>query len=351
MLQVILLILKIIGLVLLAALGLVILLLLAVLFVPIRYKAQVMKKENIGGNARVYWLLHILRVRFLYEDGRLKTRIKLLFFTISDSEKKENQSESNEEAENVEEKSQVDKAPDNVAERSQTDQTTDKEEPKEAEVTEKTEETREVHQTDAEDDSVELEDIEDLDDIEEVVEDIEDKEDKEDKEAIDGIETASGDKTTGEKTDERSEKVNSKKTIKHRKEKLNKSEGKQSIVKKLKNIYNMKNDEEVRHFLSVSKKRIGKIVRHILPRKLEGDVRFGLSDPASTGKVLGAVSVLYPVYAGHLIIEPSFEEPVFEGELRIKGRIRIFTVLVPALKLYFGKEFKSVKKKFKKAVR
>ena len=86
MLEIILLILKIIGIVLLSILGLVVLILLLILFVPVRYKAQGEKHEEIKAEGRVTWLLHLLRIRITYTDGKLKTKGKLLFFTIINSD-------------------------------------------------------------------------------------------------------------------------------------------------------------------------------------------------------------------------------------------------------------------------
>ncbi|MBO4761787.1 MAG: hypothetical protein J5499_00005, partial [Lachnospiraceae bacterium] len=86
MLEIIFLILKIIGFTLLGLLGLALLIVLAILFVPLRYKARGDKHEELKAEGRITWLLHILRIRVTYADGKLKTKGKLLFFSILDSD-------------------------------------------------------------------------------------------------------------------------------------------------------------------------------------------------------------------------------------------------------------------------
>ncbi len=65
------------------------------------------------------------------------------------------------------------------------------------------------------------------------------------------------------------------------------------------------------------------IMGHILPKKLSGVIHYGTGDPASTGKILGFSSILYPLYGGSLKIDPDFSQSVIDGELEMKGRIRL----------------------------
>ena len=86
MLHIILLILKIIGIVLLCVLGILILTVVCLLFVPIRYRLIVTRKE--GENQppveiwmKATWLLHFVNVLIRY-PAELKARVRVMFFTI-----------------------------------------------------------------------------------------------------------------------------------------------------------------------------------------------------------------------------------------------------------------------------
>ena len=60
--------------------------------------------------------------------------------------------------------------------------------------------------------------------------------------------------------------------------------------------------------------------------------------PAVLG--FGIVSILYGMSGVDLSLEPVFGENVKEGSIFLKGNIRIFTVLVIALRVYRNEQFK-----------
>ena len=68
-------------------------------------------------------------------------------------------------------------------------------------------------------------------------------------------------------------------------------------------------------------KNIKKMIRHILPRKLEGKIEFGLENPYVMGQVLTVLGIFYPVYQDKFTIIPDFENPGFAGDGSLKGRI------------------------------
>ena len=87
MLHVLLLILKITGIVIACILGLVIIVVAAVLFVPVRYKADADYHGKFKAHAKLSWL-GILRVLVSY-DEELAIKAKALFITIySNNQKK-----------------------------------------------------------------------------------------------------------------------------------------------------------------------------------------------------------------------------------------------------------------------
>ena len=90
-LTVLLLILKILGIVLLVLLGILLALLLIVLFVPVRYQGSGYREEGdpvpVHVQLKVTWLLHLVRVSFIYpEEAFLK--VKVLFFQILPAKEK-----------------------------------------------------------------------------------------------------------------------------------------------------------------------------------------------------------------------------------------------------------------------
>ena len=100
----------------------------------------------------------------------------------------------------------------------------------------------------------------------------------------------------------------------------------------------------------VIKKQIVRILKHVLPRSYKGYVRYGLSDPAQTGKVLGYISWLYIYLRGNISIRPEFEEQCFEASLKMKGRVRIIVVLDIARRIYFNRNIRRIYRAVRKRV-
>lgn len=64
-----------------------------------------------------------------------------------------------------------------------------------------------------------------------------------------------------------------------------------------------------------------KMIRHILPVKLKGEITFGVEDPYTMGQILTVLGMLYPVYQDKLTLHPNFENQTLEGNVELKGRI------------------------------
>jgi len=117
--------------------------------------------------------------------------------------------------------------------------------------------------------------------------------------------------------------------------------------KKDKLIEIMTSDENKPTFRKL-KRRVIKILNHIKPRKVKGEIYFGLDNPANTGYTLAIVSMIYPIYANRLKFYPDFEKSVFKGELYIKGRIRLSVLLWYSLTLLIDKNVRRILKTIKK---
>ena len=111
---------------------------------------------------------------------------------------------------------------------------------------------------------------------------------------------------------------------------------------------NFLEDEHTAALLDLVLADLGKILGSLLPRKMKGAIHFGLGDPFRTGEVLAALSALYPMYGGRLVIDPDFEEKRFSGYLDGRGRLFLFRIVWIAAALWFNKNTKFVLKRYKK---
>ena len=87
-------------------------------------------------------------------------------------------------------------------------------------------------------------------------------------------------------------------------------------------------------------KRAKKLVRYVLPKKVQGRIHFGFDDPYDTGQVLTMVSPFYGLYARTLTLEPDFTGTALDGELHFKGRIALWYPLWTAARLFISKDFR-----------
>lgn len=103
---------------------------------------------------------------------------------------------------------------------------------------------------------------------------------------------------------------------------------------------------EVRTFLQKSATKqawkdvtryLRKLWKHIEPRRFHGMIHFGMEDPSTTGQVLGAVSLLVPWYRDHIVIAPDFEQQILEGQLYAKGRVQLGCILILALQVILNR--------------
>ena len=95
------------------------------------------------------------------------------------------------------------------------------------------------------------------------------------------------------------------------------------------------------------KKEILVFAKHIRPRRIKGYIRFGMEEPYNTGRVLAALSILYPFYGDNVQIYPEFERQILEGNLFMKGHISVCRFLAIVLRLYFDENIKRTYKNYK----
>jgi hypothetical protein len=99
--------------------------------------------------------------------------------------------------------------------------------------------------------------------------------------------------------------------------------------------------EENRRTFRLIKAQLGKLFRHIRPRKLRIVGIFGFDDPALTGQVLGIFALLLPLYRDAVQITPDFTGRRLEGEFYLKGRIRIGALVSVLVRLLLDKNIRT----------
>lgn len=106
--------------------------------------------------------------------------------------------------------------------------------------------------------------------------------------------------------------------------------------------------EENKKVFTLVKVQIIALLKHIKPTKIRGNLEFGFDDPSLTGYLLGFLSIWYPVYYKNFIVKGNFETVIIKGDFFLKGRIRVLSLLIIAMKLIIDKNFRRMLKRIKK---
>lgn len=313
MLHIIFAILKIVLLILAAVLGIALWILALLLLIPVRYEAHVKKKEEFFVEAKVHWLLHLVRMPVSFRDGELSAKLKVLIFTVKDflADEEEIQDGAEEMFPDVEEASDA------------AGQVTDPNKNQIGTALDKTEFSEE----------------------ETYIEPAEEKTEESDSDPARKQQKPLGVlrkitvflkmlvdflKTTWRFLSSIPKKL---KKLKYT--------FRQFYVK-IKRMKRFATDDRTRAALSLAWSQLRVLLGKLLPKRVWGDLHFGTDDPALTGEILGGISIFYPLFMDNVKVVPDFQESVLEGELYLKGRIRLITIVRIAWKLYRDKNVRFV---------
>lgn len=313
MLSLILTILKMIGMILVVLLLILVVLIAAVLWIPFRYKVKASKQDEIHAAVRLSWMLHFIHIVILYEEKKLGFVIRILGIPIYDSER-----------------------PKKVKKPKKA---------KKKKIVTKTSKTKNVS-----DPTVLEEKKAETDSKETVLLPIRESEDDEKKVTDEAVKPSN---QKGGMKSRIKQIINTilsiPKKIKEffigiRKTMVKLIGAVQKIMAYPGKIKEFLKDEKNKSAISMIWQTIRRLVKHVSPRRVKGEIIFGFDDPCTTGQVLGGASVAY-AYLGLKYVRfiPDFEKARSEGWLEVRGRVYSFTVLRIVIRLILDKNFKVLK--------
>lgn len=321
-------ILKIIGIVLCVILGII----AVVLFVPVCYEldADIDQKEF---KARVHWLGRLVRFEFRWKKKAYAV-LKILWFVI-DFTDPEAVASRKAKKEAKARKKQLKQQKKEAKERKKQVRQNEKEKQQEAADREARAQQREEFRR-QQGEAVESEDRAEDSDSSGETEEITERTDK--------VVNKSNEKVSAEQEDIRSENVN--------------AEEKQSVLDKLKSAHGkatsikdkVKSGIAVIQFLREQKLipavwvKLKVFLLHIRPRVLQGHLKFGLSNPADTGQVLGGIAMVPFLYQTQLQLEPDFEaeDNYIQGQVYSRGHMCCIHLVILIIRLLRDKKIRSV---------
>lgn len=106
--------------------------------------------------------------------------------------------------------------------------------------------------------------------------------------------------------------------------------------------------ESFKRAFSKLKSVFPKLMKHIAPRKVKGNIQVGFEQCDSTGKFFGYYSVICSYFTYDLKVIPDFEHEVFEGKMNFKGRIFPVYLIWHGLNFFLNRDVNLTYKRFKK---
>ena len=353
MVHIILLILKIAGIVLLSLLGILILLVLMVLFVPVRYNISADYHSRLTANIKISWLLNVLRLKASYAND-LSVKAYAMFFKIFDNNSDKEKKQKNKEG---------DKCIDDMYVADSSQETAGQYAAGRQNETSGT--------GNSQDTAVQVEALE----AEKAVADKKMVAD----EALEKTDEKASRSSSKERLEEIHKKADIKQHIesrsnnqhneddKHNRQSVSQPHKKKDLICRLKAALNSVKDKLIsikskfKKLLKaiVDKKRSAwqkindlkviindeenkELVREITPVKYDVNMRYGCEEPYMTGRILGVIAVIYGITGVQFNITPEFEQKVLEGDIYMKGRVRIYRLLLIALRIYKNNRFRKL---------
>lgn len=312
MLHILLLVLKIIGIILAIILGILLILVGIILFVPVRYEITAKcngTMEDLKAKVNATWFLHLVRADLFLKGKKLKWQVRFAWLKKSNQKKKESVAVMNQK----EEKKDESEAIKPEKEHNKVEET--------AANSEKPEQSAEISEEKCETSEDEFK----KDRLEECSKDINKKSETD----------SEGDETTFKKSKIESVIKKIKISVKNICDKI-----KDLLQKKDKITEFLTDDAHIRAFKK-AKKELYILLKKLKPKKTNIKLRFGFEDPATTGKVLGGLSILYPFLGEITEITPDFENQVLKGTVYLNGKIRFCHFAGMLLNLVLCKDIRS----------
>lgn len=312
--EIVLFILKIIGIILLSLLLTVLLLAALIMFYPVSYRLEAAYEESLCAKVKVHWLFHLISVTLDYKEAGKKCILRILGIPIMDF---------------LNPKPKKPK-PQKVKKKKRKKKKSKEQEPKKENFVQETEGTDRDSRNETASEGLENENPSD---------------NMEDENVSDGRKEGLLDK------------------LQRFWEKLMGFPAKlkaliKSIIQKVANLYHKGTDlkkkaekwvevlkrERTRLAIGKAKLKIIKLLKHIMPRKWKAYVEYGFEDPGTTGQIYGYYWMFLGIWSERLICVPDFEHKVFKGSIFAKGHMQVIQFIYVAFQFMFDKDLVYLRK-------
>ena len=120
-----------------------------------------------------------------------------------------------------------------------------------------------------------------------------------------------------------------------------------NIIKKIKNIVQITRDDSFKPALKHVRIELLNLLSHIRPRKISGNLSFGLESPDKTALAYAAAANIINIVNADVMVEPDMDDQRLDCDIKAQGRLYLGYIIVMAVRLFFDNEFKTFVKKLR----
>ena len=122
-----------------------------------------------------------------------------------------------------------------------------------------------------------------------------------------------------------------------------------SLKENFSNIKKEVSDETNKNAVSHIFKELKTLLHHIGPRRGKVQLSYSTGDPATTGELTGALSIMPLFYKKGIHVVPDFTSDRFyiQGHFRVNGHFQVFHLLGIFIRVYRDKDLRKLMQKFK----
>ncbi len=299
-------ILKILGPIVLILLGLLLLFVLLALFFPVGYFVQGISRDDVTVKGKIYWLFHAISVRVLYEEKQFSSEVRIFGIRLRKKEpsliESYDEYDLEDEGERAEDAAAENAASINAAANEESEAGRESDSPKGADTVQADEPSADTGALPQED--------------------------------------------KRQRTGRGMHRISMFERLRRRLREL--IQKMRRLLASVRKIWGLLTAEENKSTLSGVFAELKYLLKHFRVRKIRSDLCFSTGDPASTGQVLGVLSLMPFLYQKGVRITPDFEAEKFyvRGKLEGSGHLRGIHVLVSGIRLWRDRNLRKIIKNF-----
>ncbi len=118
-------------------------------------------------------------------------------------------------------------------------------------------------------------------------------------------------------------------------------------INKIKQYVELLEQDSTKAAWETCRKRLGKLLRLLVPKYMDIDIRYGMDDPYMTSVVMAVCNVFYIYFDRCINVMPVYDRKITEAKGRIRGSIKLAPVLWHLLLVFADRDCRVFLKRFK----